>query len=57
MDFSTPLISFDTKPPIFFVMIMSAAILLLGPKAFLLDACLFDRREIIIPHNTRPPNS
>ena len=47
MDFSAPLNSFDTKLPIFFVMIMSAAILLLGPKAFSLDACLFDRREII----------
>jgi len=52
-----PLNSFDTKLSLFFVIVMTAAIILLGPGAFSLDSRLFGRREIIIPHNTRPPNS
>ena len=52
-----PLNSFDTRLSLFFVIVMTAAIILLGPGAFSLDSRLFGRREIIIPHNTRPPNS
>jgi len=52
-----PLNSFDTRLSLFFVTVMTAAIILLGPGAFSLDSRLFGRREIIIPHNTRPPNS
>ena len=52
-----PLNSFDTKLSLFFVIVMTVSIILLGPGAFSLDSRLFGRREIIIPHNTRPPNS
>ena len=52
-----PLNSFDTRLSLLFVIVMTAAIILLGPGAFSLDSRLFGRREIIIPHNTRPPNS
>jgi uncharacterized membrane protein YphA (DoxX/SURF4 family) len=48
---------FDTKLSIIFVMIMAAAIVLLGPGAFSLDARLFGRREIIIPQAARSPKS
>jgi len=34
---------------------MSAALVLLGPGAFSLDARLFGRREIIIPEGPRSP--
>jgi uncharacterized membrane protein YphA (DoxX/SURF4 family) len=43
---------FGAKLTIFFVVIMAAAIALLGPGAYSIDARLFGRREIIIP---RPP--
>ena len=46
---------FDTKLSSLLVIIIAAAILLLGPGAFSLDARLFGRREIIIPHASRPP--
>jgi uncharacterized membrane protein YphA (DoxX/SURF4 family) len=52
-----PLNSFDAKLSLFFVIIMTAAIILLGPGAFSLDSHLFGRREIIIPHNKRSPKS
>ncbi len=48
---------FDSKPSTIFVSIMAAAIMLVGPGAFSLDARLFGRREIIIPHATRSPKS
>jgi uncharacterized membrane protein YphA (DoxX/SURF4 family) len=38
-----------------FVVVIAAAIVLLGPGAFSLDARLFGRREIIIPPACRPP--
>jgi uncharacterized membrane protein YphA (DoxX/SURF4 family) len=40
---------------IVFVVVIAAAIVLLGPGAFSLDARLFGRREIIIPPASRPP--
>jgi uncharacterized membrane protein YphA (DoxX/SURF4 family) len=46
---------FDDKLAITFVVIMAAAIFLIGPGAFSLDARLFGRREIIIP--PIPPKS
>ena len=40
-----------------FVVIVSAAIALLGPGAFSVDARLFGRREIIIPPASHSPES
>lgn len=45
----------DTRLVLMFVIIVALAIILLGPGAFSLDARLFGRREIIIPHPSRPP--
>ncbi len=49
--------SLDYKLAIIFVIIMAAAIFLLGPGAFSLDARLFGRREIIIPPISRSSKS
>lgn len=46
---------FDARLSVVFLIIMAAAIVLLGPGAFSLDARLFGRREIIIPHASRSP--
>lgn len=46
---------FNTKLSLIFMIIMAAAIALLGPGAFSLDARLFGRREIIIPHSSSSP--
>ncbi len=46
---------FDTKLSTLFVIIIAAAVMLLGPGAFSLDARVFGRREIIIPQISRPP--
>jgi len=46
---------FDAKLPTVLVVVVSAAIVFLGPGAISLDARLFGRREIIIPHVTRLP--
>ncbi|HET6975926.1 MAG TPA: hypothetical protein VFI24_06370 [Pyrinomonadaceae bacterium] len=37
--------------------VLSTAIALLGPGAFSIDARMFGRREIFIPHTTRPHKS
>jgi uncharacterized membrane protein YphA (DoxX/SURF4 family) len=46
---------FDARLSTLFMIIIAAAIMLLGPGAFSLDARLFGRREVIIPHASRPP--
>jgi uncharacterized membrane protein YphA (DoxX/SURF4 family) len=46
---------FNTPLPAFLVVIIAAAIALLGPGAFSVDCRLFGRREIIIPHSPRIP--
>jgi putative oxidoreductase len=44
----------EAKPSSGFVIVMSIAILLLGPGAFSLDSYLFGRREIVIEASNRP---
>ena len=44
---------FDAKLSAVFAIAMSAAVVLLGPGAFSVDARLFGRREIIIPPASR----
>ncbi len=39
------------------LVVVAVAIVLLGPGALSLDARLFGRREIIIPHQSRPPEN
>lgn len=47
--FSNPLQIYAS--PLIYEIVLSAAVALLGPGAFSLDARLFGRREIIIPKN------
>ena len=44
---------FDAKLPTLLVVVVAIAIVFLGPGAVSLDARLFGRREIIIPHSSR----
>jgi len=46
---------FDARLTAIFAVIMTAAVVFLGPGAFSLDALLFGRREIIIPQAPRRP--
>jgi uncharacterized membrane protein YphA (DoxX/SURF4 family) len=48
---------FDIKLAVFFMVVMAAAIFLLGPGAFSIDARLFGRREIVILRTPRSPDS
>jgi len=40
-----------------YVVVTAVAISFLGPGAFSIDARLFGRREIVIPHTSFPPRS
>jgi uncharacterized membrane protein YphA (DoxX/SURF4 family) len=48
---------FDSKLASLEMIVMAAAIALLGPGACSLDARLFGRREIVIPPTSRTPKS
>lgn len=48
---------FDTSLSIISVIVMAAAIILLGPGAFSVDARVFGHREIIIPASNRNSQS
>jgi uncharacterized membrane protein YphA (DoxX/SURF4 family) len=46
---------FGGAPATVFMVVMAAAVLLLGPGAFSLDARWFGRREIVFPRAAGPP--
>lgn len=48
---------FEVSQTLLNLIVLTAAIALLGPGAFSLDARMFGRREILIPHTTRPSKS
>lgn len=47
---------FAAGTPLLLEVVMTVALVLTGPGAFSLDARLFGRREIIIPHLPRTPH-
>jgi uncharacterized membrane protein YphA (DoxX/SURF4 family) len=49
------LTTFESKLALFPIIVIAAAIALLGPGAFSLDARLFGWKEIVIPPAPRPP--
>ena len=46
-----------TVAPLFEVITLATTIALLGPGAFSLDARMFGRREILVPHTSRSAKS
>lgn len=48
-----PVNLFDAVVPAILMAIVPAAIVFLGPGAFSIDARMFGRRQIIIPHSSR----
>ena len=46
---------FLDRPGALSLALVAAALVLLGPGALSLDAHLFGRREIVFPHDPRPP--
>lgn len=48
---------FDGKLASFEMIVLAAAMALLGPGAFSVDARLFGRREIVIPASSRRPKA
>jgi uncharacterized membrane protein YphA (DoxX/SURF4 family) len=47
----------ETRTVAVFTLVMTAALVLLGPGAFSLDSYLFGRREIVIPPDSRSQKS
>ena len=47
--------TFHSNQSAFNVIVLTTAIALLGPGAFSIDARMFGRREILIPHTQRWP--
>ena len=47
--------TFDSNPIVLNVIVQTTVIALLGPGAFSIDARMFGRREILIPHTPRWP--
>ena len=49
--------AFNSNQSALNVIVLTTAIALLGPGAFSVDARMFGRREILIPHTQRRPKS
>ena len=49
--------TFNPSQTVLNVIVLTTAIALLGPGAFSIDARMFGRREILIPHTPRWPKS
>ena len=49
--------AFNSNQSALNIIVLTTAIALLGPGAFSIDARMFGRREILIPHTQRWPKS